>query len=44
MSIDLKNLAQGGSYVHDTAGNMLRDNNGTTYVYDPETRPARLRD
>jgi len=38
LTIASNNRAQGGSYLYDAAGNMLRDNNGTNYVYDPENR------
>jgi YD repeat-containing protein len=38
MSVAVNNRAQGGSYLHDVGGNMLRDNNGTNYLYDPENR------
>ena len=38
LTIAANNRAQGGSYLYDAAGNMLRDNNGTNYTYDPENR------
>ena len=38
LTIATNNRAQGGSYLYAAAGNMLRDNNGTNYVYDAENR------
>jgi hypothetical protein len=38
LTIAANNRAQGGSYLYDAAGNMLRDNNGLSYVYDAENR------
>jgi RHS repeat-associated protein len=38
LSIAANNRAQGGSYLYDAAGNMLRDNNNLNYVYDVENR------
>jgi RHS repeat-associated protein len=38
MNIAVSNRAQGGSYLYDIAGNMMRDNDGTNYTYDLENR------
>ncbi|HEV2963560.1 MAG TPA: RHS repeat-associated core domain-containing protein [Candidatus Angelobacter sp.] len=37
VTVSANNQLQGG-FVHDAAGNMTLDNNGTSYVYDSENR------
>src|SRR5205807_1610093 len=37
VTVNANNQLQGGS-SYDTAGNMMRDNNGTNYTYDQENR------
>ena len=39
MTVKANNQLQGG-YSYDAAGNMMSDNNGTSYTYDLENRIA----
>jgi RHS repeat-associated protein len=38
VTVAANNQLLGATYIYDSAGNMTKDNNGTTYVYDAENR------